>query len=133
MHGPNLTWLNFSARPEGTGISITGYGDSKIFVVSEQETTKLPVRSALSEQRTGGLVVRWVTTSEYPLLYVFAHLSHPWIRLAPMVSVVTSIYFICVEVVNVSLIDVIFLAEKMFKRPFASCHSSCGGDCPHVP
>jgi hypothetical protein len=37
----------------------------------EQETTRLPVRSALFKQRTGGLVVRWVTTSEYPLLYVF--------------------------------------------------------------
>jgi hypothetical protein len=33
--------------------------------------TRLPVRSALFKQRTGGLVVRWVTTSEYPLLYVF--------------------------------------------------------------
>jgi hypothetical protein len=35
--------------------------------------TGLPVRSALLKQRTGGLVVRWVTTSEYPLLYVFAY------------------------------------------------------------
>ncbi|KAF2623570.1 hypothetical protein BU25DRAFT_176775 [Macroventuria anomochaeta] len=33
--------------------------------------TRLPVRSALFKQRTGGLVVRWVTTSEYLLLYVF--------------------------------------------------------------
>jgi hypothetical protein len=33
--------------------------------------TRLPVRSALFKQRTGGLVVRWVTTSEYPLLNVF--------------------------------------------------------------
>ena len=32
----------------------------------------LPVRSAVLKQDTGGLVVRWVTTSEYPLLYVFA-------------------------------------------------------------
>ena len=38
--------------------------------------TRLPVRSALFKQRTGGLVVRWVTTSEYPLLYVFAFLLH---------------------------------------------------------
>jgi hypothetical protein len=37
--------------------------------------TRLPVRSALFKQRTGGLVVRWVTTSEYPLLYVFAVFS----------------------------------------------------------
>jgi hypothetical protein len=34
--------------------------------------TWLPVRSALIKQDTGGLVVRWVTTSESPLLYVFA-------------------------------------------------------------
>ncbi|KAF2129139.1 hypothetical protein P153DRAFT_292170, partial [Dothidotthia symphoricarpi CBS 119687] len=33
--------------------------------------TRLPVRSALFKQRTGGLVVRWVTTSESPLLYVY--------------------------------------------------------------
>jgi hypothetical protein len=36
--------------------------------------TRLPVRSALFKQDTGGLVVRWVTTSESPLLYVFAFL-----------------------------------------------------------
>jgi hypothetical protein len=36
--------------------------------------TRLPVRSALFKQDTGGLVVRWVTTSESPLLYVFASL-----------------------------------------------------------
>jgi hypothetical protein len=41
-----------------------------VFVVVEQETTRLPVRSALFKQRTGGLVVRWVTTGESPLLYV---------------------------------------------------------------
>jgi hypothetical protein len=40
--------------------------------------TRLPVRSALFKQRTGGLVVRWVTTSEYPLLYVFC--SFLWHR-----------------------------------------------------
>ncbi|KAF1364889.1 hypothetical protein EJ07DRAFT_97427, partial [Lizonia empirigonia] len=34
--------------------------------------TRLPVRSAIFKQRTGGLVVRWVTTGESPLLYVFA-------------------------------------------------------------
>ena len=31
-----------------------------------------PVCSAVLKQDTGGLVVRWVTTGEYPLLYVFA-------------------------------------------------------------
>jgi hypothetical protein len=40
-------------------------------VLSRQETIRLPVRSALFKQRTGGLVVRWMTTSEYPLLNVF--------------------------------------------------------------
>jgi hypothetical protein len=35
--------------------------------------TELPVRSAVLKQCTGGLVVRWVTTSESPLLYVFAY------------------------------------------------------------
>ena len=35
---------------------------------------RLPVRSALFKQDTGGLVVRWVTTSESPLLYVFVSL-----------------------------------------------------------
>jgi hypothetical protein len=33
--------------------------------------SKASVRSALFKQDTGGLVVRWVTTSESPLLYVF--------------------------------------------------------------
>jgi hypothetical protein len=36
--------------------------------------TRLPVRSALFKQDTGGLVVRWVTTSESPLLYVLVSL-----------------------------------------------------------
>ncbi|EMD97713.1 hypothetical protein COCHEDRAFT_1083198, partial [Bipolaris maydis C5] len=31
----------------------------------------LPVRSAVIKQENGGLVVRWVTTSESPLSYVF--------------------------------------------------------------
>ncbi|KAF1961144.1 hypothetical protein CC80DRAFT_402106, partial [Byssothecium circinans] len=34
--------------------------------------TRLPVRSAIYKQDTGGLVLRWVTTGEYLLLYVFA-------------------------------------------------------------
>jgi hypothetical protein len=46
--------------------------------------TRLPVRSALFKQRTGGLVVRWVTTSEYPLLNVFVSAyfllaDEPWL------------------------------------------------------
>jgi hypothetical protein len=41
-----------------------------VFAVAEQVTTRLPVRSALFKQRTGGLVVRWVTTGESLLLNV---------------------------------------------------------------
>ena len=41
-------------------------------MVGTRETIELPVRSAVLKQDTGGLVVRWVTTGEYPLLYVFA-------------------------------------------------------------
>ena len=37
---------------------------------------RLPVRSAIYKQCTGGLVVRWVTTSESPLLYVFVFAPH---------------------------------------------------------
>jgi hypothetical protein len=36
--------------------------------------TELPVRSAVLKHCTGGLVVRWVTTSESPLLYVIIFL-----------------------------------------------------------
>jgi hypothetical protein len=35
------------------------------------EKIALPVRSAVLKLVTGGLVVRWVTTGEYPLLNVF--------------------------------------------------------------
>jgi hypothetical protein len=43
--------------------------------------TRLPVRSAIYKQDTGGLVVRWVTTSESSLLYVLPFFSReiePW-------------------------------------------------------
>ena len=36
-----------------------------------RETVWPPICSALSEQCTGGLVVRWFTSSEHPLLYIF--------------------------------------------------------------
>jgi hypothetical protein len=39
--------------------------------------SELPVRSAELKHCTGGLVVRWVTTSEYPLLYVFVSVRWP--------------------------------------------------------
>ncbi|KAF1943682.1 hypothetical protein EJ02DRAFT_342778 [Clathrospora elynae] len=41
-------------------------------MAATQVTAALPVRSAVLKQCTGGLVVRWVATSESPLLYVFA-------------------------------------------------------------
>ena len=34
------------------------------------QRTEDPVRSPVLKLRTGGLVLRWVTTWEYPLLYV---------------------------------------------------------------
>ncbi|KAF1967210.1 hypothetical protein BU23DRAFT_484343, partial [Bimuria novae-zelandiae CBS 107.79] len=34
--------------------------------------TRLPVRSAIYKQSTGGSVLEWVTIGESPLLYVFA-------------------------------------------------------------
>jgi hypothetical protein len=46
-------------------------------MVAEQVTIRLPFRSALFKQRTGGLVVTWVTTGESPLLYVEKFLFAP--------------------------------------------------------
>jgi hypothetical protein len=40
------------------------------------EITGHPVRSAIHKLQIGGLVVGSVTTSEYPLLYVFCLLDH---------------------------------------------------------
>jgi hypothetical protein len=40
------------------------------------ERTGHPVRSAIHKLQIGGLVVGSVTTSEYPLLYVFALCVH---------------------------------------------------------
>jgi hypothetical protein len=57
-------------------INVTKYNKHVLYLTNTYDhrtlKTRLPVRSALFKQRTGGLVVRWVTTSEYPLLYVFA-------------------------------------------------------------
>ena len=50
--------------------------------------TRLPVRSALFKQRTGGLVVRWVTTSEYPLLYVFVFFADPHLKQQQALSLI---------------------------------------------
>jgi hypothetical protein len=54
-----------------SGHAILEIADLVVFVVAEQVTARLPVRSALFKQRTGGLVVKWVATNESPLLYVF--------------------------------------------------------------
>jgi hypothetical protein len=47
------------------------------------ERTGHPVRSAIHKLQIGGLVVGSVTTSEYPLLYVFAFL--PFLRSSPLI------------------------------------------------
>ena len=62
---------NLHSEPKLTRLQIPRYSKIKGIMSNGQETTRLPVRSALFKQRTGGLVVRWVTTSEYLLLYVF--------------------------------------------------------------
>jgi hypothetical protein len=50
------------------------YLEFRLIITYDHRTlkTRLPVRSAIYKQCTGGLVVAWVTSSEYPLLYVFA-------------------------------------------------------------
>ena len=58
-------WLILNCAIETTLLSHSFTYDHRIL------RTRLPVRSALFKQDTGGLVVRWVTTSESPLLYVF--------------------------------------------------------------
>jgi hypothetical protein len=55
-------------------VQITAYRKIKDFMAVVWVKARLPVRSALFKQDTGGLVVRWVTTSESPLLYVFISL-----------------------------------------------------------
>jgi hypothetical protein len=80
----DLSWMNIGhmAKDRDMGLDnllFLASFDTYIMYESVSSTydhrtlkTRLPVRSALFKQRTGGLVVRWVTTSEYPLLYVFA-------------------------------------------------------------
>jgi hypothetical protein len=50
----------------------------RVFIAGTRETAMLPVRSAIFKQDTGGLVVRWVTTGEYLLLYVFGVYARLW-------------------------------------------------------
>ena len=51
--------------------------------------TGLPVRSAILKPQVGRLVVGWVTTSEYRLLYVFVFL--------PILSLKVRVEYCCVE------------------------------------
>ena len=46
-----------------------------------------PVCSAVLKQDTGGLVVRWVTTGEYPLLYVFDIFVMPRVIINPTILI----------------------------------------------
>jgi hypothetical protein len=57
--------------PRKYGIKLPQTDYFGLVMVDKQEITRLPIRSALFKQRTDGSVVRWVTTSEYPLLNVF--------------------------------------------------------------
>jgi hypothetical protein len=66
--GPGVSPLSWSPYSD---LEIPQTGDIRVFVVAGHVTLRLPVRSALFKQRTGGLVVKWVTISESPLLYVF--------------------------------------------------------------
>jgi hypothetical protein len=52
-----------------------GYHINRLTSTYDHRTLKieLPVRSAVLKQCTGGLVVRWVTTGEYPLLQLERH------------------------------------------------------------
>lgn len=54
--------------------------------------TKASVRSALFNQRTGRLVVRWVTTSGYLLLYVFFYFCERHIHRYRLLTVVAAMF-----------------------------------------
>jgi 4-hydroxybenzoate polyprenyltransferase len=60
----------------------TGLGMFTYIIITYDHRLKRighPVRSAIHKLEIGGLVVGWVTTSEYPLLYVFFWLFVlPW-------------------------------------------------------
>ncbi|KAH7079664.1 hypothetical protein FB567DRAFT_126761 [Paraphoma chrysanthemicola] len=55
-----------------TELTVYTKGAWKFFTYDHRRSTPgLPVRSAILKSATGGLVVKWVTIGEYPLLYVF--------------------------------------------------------------
>jgi hypothetical protein len=72
-----ITWQRYRMAGSQSILSAIILIPITVIVTYDHRTlkTRLPVRSALFKQRTGGLVVRWVTTSEYPLLYVFCILA----------------------------------------------------------
>ena len=68
-------WTCLSFLPEVESIERSGKYSSRFMKSFTYDHRKmnigLPVRSALHKHLTGGSVVRWVTTGESPLLYVF--------------------------------------------------------------
>ncbi|KAH6246417.1 hypothetical protein HBI42_188840 [Parastagonospora nodorum] len=69
-----MEYPNVKTQSSGTAVIRNIFGRFNRSFTYDHRTmrTRLPVRSAIYKHRTGGLVVRWVTTGESPLLYVFA-------------------------------------------------------------
>jgi hypothetical protein len=55
--------LIVDSRFQLSGFYLSDTGKLRTFVSTGQESARLPARSALFEQRTGGLAAGWVTTS----------------------------------------------------------------------
>jgi hypothetical protein len=69
-----LAWpFQLQQIPDQSQSSITYFAKSDTYDHRKLKAG-IPVRSSLHKQFTGGLVVRWVTTGESPLLYVFVFL-----------------------------------------------------------
>jgi hypothetical protein len=71
---PPLVRANPPRSHHNTAQQIKQYlvSDIRITVTYDHRLKRIghPVRSAIHKLEIGGLVVGWVTTSEYPLLYV---------------------------------------------------------------
>jgi hypothetical protein len=63
------------------------------------ERTGHPVRSAIHKLQIGGLVVGSVTTSEYPLLYVFYVLNLAFLRLRAFAQLMSSFYLVSKQLI----------------------------------
>ena len=60
--------------------------------------TRLPVRSAIYKQDTGKSVLRWVTTGEYLLLYVFIFFSYfSNLSFRPFILVLIELHLVAVN------------------------------------